>query len=284
MKIDLSMEGMRKAAGGLVALASHANLALDVVRATLGHSLPDTANGLAKLVSEVNHGGKNSWVDESMMFKVKQDLSASEQRILRYFDHSMQMLYGEGSLGLVMAKRYGNQYRPALLHLRIPETVLTDKIARVVSGKNVHDEVPRLVPGDDGLLLKFLKTLIREIRYHAKIKVGSPEEKLAAGHEAGRRFLKDNGMPIPELVGLTQAADTLIDAIPGAVNTAKEKVAAAVPVVKSTIGAAANTALGVGEKVATDAEAWIDQTHEDMQNQHEQGQLAGVRRWYRSLR
>jgi hypothetical protein len=99
------------------------------------------------------------------MFAVKQDLSASEQRILRRFDHSMQMLYGEGSLGLVMAKRYGNQYRPALLHLRIPETVLTDKIARVVSGRTVHDEVQRSEPGDNTLLLKFLKALVREIRH-----------------------------------------------------------------------------------------------------------------------
>lgn len=239
MKIDLSMEGLKKAAGGLVALTSHANLAFDVVRATFGHSLPDTANGLAKLVSEVNNGGKNSWVDESKMFEVKQDLSASEQRILRRFDHSMQMLYGEGSLGLVMAKRYGNQYRPALLHLRIPETVLTDKIARVVSGKTVHDEVQRSEPGESSLLLKFLKALIREIRYHTRIANGNPEEKLAAGHEAGRRFLKDNGMPIPELVGLTQAADTLVDAIPGAVNAAKETVAnvvgATYPVVRDVV-------------------------------------------------
>lgn len=229
MKIDLSMEGMKKAAGGLVALASHANLAIDVVRATLGHTMPDDAHRLAKLVGETTTGGKSSWVDEARMASIKLNkLTAADRKILRGLDSHVGAEYGDGFFGNMMEKRYGNKLRPGLLHLEQPEKTVVDKIARVAGNKTVHDEIVRTVPGNDDDLVKYLKYLVREIRSATKTAGGTEEEKWAAGYRHGLNILKCDGFPDLQFAEAAKIADAVVEAFPdvarAAIATVKQKV------------------------------------------------------------
>ncbi len=257
MNIGSGFESFMKAAKHLLMGTSYVSTIGEVIQSLMGHKVADSAHNLAKLFAIKGTGGSGTYLDEANMIKARGNkLTRGERRILRGFDLWMQQLYGDGTLGVIMAKRFGNKSRPALLHLEASEQVVVDKIARVdAGGHTVHDEVQRVVNNEKDYLIPYLKELVQEIRVGSRTATGNAVEKLNAGHQQGYLYFKSTGMPIPEFVELTRAADEIISTIPAAVAYAKD-------VLKVTVRTAKDTAVvtvpEIARKVATTAQSGHD--------------------------
>ncbi len=219
------MDTLRGLANKALALASHANLAIDVIRATFGNVVPEDAHKLAKLIGEAGMGGKDSWVDEARMASIKLNkLTKNELKTLRGLDAFVATEYGDGFFGNMMEKRYGNKLRPGLLHLSTPTQNVVDKIGKVVGKQTVHDEIVRSVPGNDDDLVVYLKDLVREIRSATRSAAGTPEEKMIAGYRHGLTILKSDGFPDLQLAEFAKIADAAIEALPDAARATARKI------------------------------------------------------------
>jgi hypothetical protein len=272
MQIDLSLDGIKNAGTKLLSAVSHFHFAGELLEAALGHKVSDDAHKLAKLVSKLSAhtGGKNTFVDEANMIKVKLagltgldgDITASELKVIRGLEEHTNREYGDGFFGDMFYKIFGNKLRPGLLHLTTPDKEVVDKVARVVGKKTVHDEIPRTIPGDDTLLKKYLKYLVREMRTVMRTTVGTKEEKEFAGYRYGLSLLENDGFPALQFAEFAKLADAAIEAFPDTARAAKEKASAAFdatyPVVRDTVKAGSrniNQAV-IDRSDRIDARAW----------------------------
>jgi hypothetical protein len=260
-KVGDFVEELSKAAG--IAWGSY-----HIFQAIRGKEVPeDSPSVIAKGLSK---GGIRSADDQIIMDEIEQDakITDAERELWMEFKTWIRDGYGKGAVGRGLNYFYWENFRSYMVRMQTPEQVVTT--TRTTKGKPpIETKRERKIPANRDSAVDFLKRLIGEIQSGIDETSGSKRRKQEAGHRKAIAYLNSKSFPTPWYLDKAKSID---DAIQG------NNVSANVSNISATISAKVSSTL---ESAGT----WIDSEHDELEARNNQeGRLAGIRRWYRSLR
>ena len=218
-------------------------------------------------------GGKGVIDDEIAYEQLEADnLTAEELLILKEFRDMKRLSFGNDPKAVETYKDWDNDFRQAVLKRRISgKSKPSPKTVKKKDGTVTTTEDERSTPPSNKPAIDFLK------RFTAHIKVERDKwkragTKRAAGFAAGQAYLDNYNLPSDRPSALGQQVKGIATSVPGAVNAAKDKVAAAIHVIKSAGAVAATT---IGEVAEISHNAFIEHTDNHAERQKARRGIVG---------
>lgn len=208
-------------------------------------------------------GGKGTIDDEIAYEALEANLIPEERLILKEFHQMKRASFGTDPKAKKAFENWDNDYRQSVLKRRVSGSSKTaPKTVKKKDGTVTTTEEDKGTPANKQPAIDFLKRFAAHIKVE-RDKWKSKAKKRAAGFAAGQAYLDNYNLPSDRPSAFGQQVKDVAASIPGAVNAAKEKVAAALPVVKNA-GAVAATKIGEVAKAGYDD--FIDETDIDTYN------------------
>lgn len=230
---------------------------------------------------KIDYGGLGKSKDEITIDQIEITLTPEEQVAISSWHRWVRMHYGPGYFGWVMRTYYLNKFRLLVMHMIEPPKKKVEKIMKQdKAGKDVVDKVVETEDKSEAYknAKAFLERFAAQVITGMNGCTGSQEEKINAGCLNACEYLRDKSYPTPSFSEKTKAADEFVRDIP-------QKMGRRAKVAGKTFGGVIST---ITEEVLNTYEgvgSWIDQKHDELEERNNRkGPLAGIRRWYRSLR
>lgn len=228
----------------------------------LGKAAVGAGKVVEKKVME-NLGGKGTIDDEIAYEALETNLLPEERLILAEFRQMKRASFGTDPKAKKAYENWDNDFRQSVLKRRVSGSSKTaTKTVKKKDGTVTTTEEDKGTPANKQPAIDFLKRFAAHIKVE-RDKWKSKAKKRQAGFVAGQAYMDNYNLPSDRPSVLGQQVKDVAASIPGAVNAAKEKVAAALPVVKNA-GAVAATKIGEVAKAGYDD--FIEDTDIDTYN------------------